>query len=131
MPQAWLGRPQALLAGPQAWLAGSKAWLDGPEGGTDGQTDEQMKNLPILQDLVSYLPCFPLCKPRQSHSNRKVEQEKRTDDHLMPLGNLLQLFRFNVRIQKKLCLILILFWESYAPDSLKRVDRLSIVHIYW
>ena len=50
----------------QTWLAGPQIWLAGPEGGGDGQTegwtDRQMENIPILQDFVPYwgrCPAFP------------------------------------------------------------------------
>ena len=47
------------MAGPQAWMAEPQTWLDGPEGGTDertdGRTNKQTENLPILQDFVPFI----------------------------------------------------------------------------
>ena len=53
-----------------------QAWLDGPEVGTDGQMDERMENLPILQDFVPYRGCWPAC-PHENQGESRAGQGNR------------------------------------------------------
>ena len=69
-------------------------WMDGR---TDGRTDGRMEILPILQDFVPYRGRCPTTAPLQPENSLK--QGKGTADHVMPLGEWL-----NVVFKGYLCM---------------------------